>query len=61
MRKAAIDGRGTWTVIRGTDAMRAAVDVMPPEPAPLQRITRRVKAAMDPHGVLNPGRMYAGL
>ena len=61
VRQAAIDGKGTWTVVRGPDGMRAAVDVLPPEPAPLQRITRRVKAAMDPHGVLNPGRMYAGL
>jgi glycolate oxidase FAD binding subunit len=61
VRKAATDGKGTWTLVRGPDGMRAAVDVLPPEPAPLQRITRRVKAAMDPHGVLNPGRMYAGL
>ena len=61
VRKAAIDGKGTWTLVRGPDGMRAAVDVLPPEPVPLQRITRRVKAAMDPQGVLNPGRMYAGL
>ncbi|MDP9095778.1 MAG: FAD-binding protein [Pseudomonadota bacterium] len=61
VRQAAIDSKGTWTVVRAPDGMRAAVDVLPPEPAPLQRITRRVKAAMDPLGVLNPGRMYAGL
>lgn len=61
VRKAATDGKGTWTVVRAPEGMRAAVDVLPPEPAPLQRITRRVKSAMDPHGVLNPGRMYAGL
>jgi glycolate oxidase FAD binding subunit len=35
--------------------------VVPPEPATLARITRRVKAALDPHSILNPGRMYAGL
>ncbi|HYZ61025.1 MAG TPA: FAD-binding protein [Acetobacteraceae bacterium] len=52
---------GTWTVLRAPDAMRAAVDVVPPEPEPLARITRRVKAALDPHGILNPGRVYAGL
>lgn len=61
VRQVATEGKGTWTVVRGPDGMRAAVDVLPPEPAPLQRITRRVKAAMDPHGMLNPGRMYAGL
>ncbi len=54
-------GRGTWTVLRAPDGMRASVDVIPPEAAVLAGITRRVKAAMDPHGVLNPGRMYAGL
>ncbi|MDT7950779.1 MAG: FAD-binding protein [Acetobacteraceae bacterium] len=61
VRQAALDGKGTWTVVRAPDGMRAAVEVLPPEPAPLHRITRRVKAAMDPRGVLNPGRMYAGL
>ena len=52
---------GTWTVLRAPEGMRAAVDVVPPEPEPLAKITRRVKAAMDPHGILNPGRLYAGL
>ncbi len=52
---------GNWTVLRGPETMRAAVDVIPPEPEPLARISRRVKAAMDPHGILNPGRMTAGL
>ena len=54
-------GRGTWTLLRAPEGMRATLDVIPPEPAALARITRRVKAAMDPHGILNPGRMYAGL
>ena len=35
--------------------------VIPAEPAPLARITRAVKAAFDPKGILNPGRMYAGV
>jgi glycolate oxidase FAD binding subunit len=35
--------------------------VVPDEVAPLARITREVKAAMDPAGILNPGRLYAGL
>jgi glycolate oxidase FAD binding subunit len=52
---------GTWTLLRAPDALRAAVDVVPPEPAPLARITRRVKAAFDPRGILNPGRLYAQL
>ena len=58
---AARAGRGTWTLLRAPEPMRAAVDVVPPEAAALARITRRVKAAMDPGGILNPGRLYAGV
>ena len=52
---------GVWTVMRGPEPMRAGVHVVPPEPGPLARITRRVKAALDPDGILNPGRLYAGI
>lgn len=52
---------GTWTLMRAPDPFRNAVDVVPPEPPPLAAITRRVKEAMDPRGILNPGRIYAGL
>jgi glycolate oxidase FAD binding subunit len=52
---------GTWTLLRAPDSLRGAVDVVPPEAAPLAAITRRVKQAMDPRGILNPGRIYAGL
>jgi glycolate oxidase FAD binding subunit len=52
---------GTWTLLRAPEPLRAAVQVVPPEPAPLAAITRRVKAALDPRGILNPGRLYAGL
>ncbi len=52
---------GVWTLMKAPDSLRNAVDVVPPEPAPLAAITRRVKEAMDPRGILNPGRIYAGL
>jgi glycolate oxidase FAD binding subunit len=52
---------GTWTLLRAPETMRNAVRVVPDEAAPLARITRQVKAAMDPAGILNPGRLYAGL
>lgn len=52
---------GVWTLLRAPEPFRAAVNVLPPEPPALAAITRRVKAALDPKGILNPGRMYAGL
>jgi glycolate oxidase FAD binding subunit len=52
---------GNWTLLRAPDTLRGAVRVVPDEVAPLARITRQVKAVMDPAGILNPGRLYAGL
>jgi glycolate oxidase FAD binding subunit len=52
---------GTWMLLRAPDALRAAAAVIPEEPAALARITRAVKAAFDPKGILNPGRMYPGV
>ena len=46
--------------MRAPDDVRAAVAVVPPEPPALAAITRRVKAVMDPGGILNPGRLAAG-
>jgi glycolate oxidase FAD binding subunit len=52
---------GVWMLMRAPEPFRATVQVLPPEPEPLKSITQRVKAALDPHAILNPGRMYAGL
>ena len=51
---------GTHTLFRAPETLRAAVAVIPPEPAALATIAARVKAAFDPRGILNPGRMRAG-
>jgi glycolate oxidase FAD binding subunit len=58
---AARAGGGVWSVLRADDGLRAAIEVVPPEAPALAAITRRVKAAMDPAGIFNPGRLYAGL
>ena len=52
---------GHATLVRAPDALRAAVDVFQPQPPALVALTRRVKAAFDPDGVFNHGRMYAGI
>ena len=59
--RAATAAGGTWTLFRGPEPLAAAVAVIPPEPPPLARIARGVKAAFDPRGILNPGRLYPGL
>jgi glycolate oxidase FAD binding subunit len=52
---------GHATLVRAPGALRAAVDVFPPQPDALVALTRRVKAAFDPDGLFNRGRMYAGI
>jgi len=52
---------GHATLIRAPAALRAAVDVFEPQPAALAAVTKRVKESFDPKGVLNPGRMWAGV
>ncbi len=52
---------GHATLVRAPDALRAAVDVFQPQPPALAALTRRVKAAFDPDGLINRGRMYAGI
>ncbi|HYZ33544.1 MAG TPA: FAD-linked oxidase C-terminal domain-containing protein, partial [Crenalkalicoccus sp.] len=58
--RAAAAASGTFMLVRAPEPLRAAVPVIPQEPAPLAAIARRVKAVMDPAGILNPGRLRAG-
>jgi glycolate oxidase FAD binding subunit len=52
---------GHATLIRAPAAVRAAIDVFTPQEAGLAALTKRVKEGFDPKGVLNPGRMWAGV
>ena len=54
-----VDGHAT--LIRAPAAVRASVDVFEPQDAGLRALNKRVKEAFDPKGVLNPGRMWAGV
>ena len=49
---------GHAMLIRAEPAVRAAVDVFQPLETGLERISRKIKGAFDPAGILNPGRMY---
>jgi glycolate oxidase FAD binding subunit len=52
---------GHATLVRAPAAVRAAVAVFAPEAPGLAALTRRVCAGFDPRGVLNAGRMWAGV
>ena len=61
VRSAIAQCGGHATLIRAPAAVRAAVAVFEPQPGPLAALTKRVKESFDPSGVLNPGRMWAGV
>ena len=60
--RAALQGfDGHATLVRAPLALRAGVDVFTPLDPALQRLTRDLKASLDPRGLFNAGRMYPGL
>ena len=60
--RAALPARGGHaTLIRAPEDVRNTVDVFQPLSDPVMTLTNRLKAAFDPIGILNPGRMYAGV
>ncbi len=52
---------GHATLVKAPKELRETVDVFQPQPPALAELTKRVKAAYDPKGLLNPGRMYRGV
>ena len=52
---------GHATLVRAPAAVRVSVDVFEPQDVALRALNKRVKEAFDPKGVLNPGRMWAGV
>lgn len=58
VRAAAAGAGGHASAFRGGDR---SGEVFAPLPPPLLAVHRKLKAALDPHGLFNPGRMYAEL
>ncbi len=56
---AARQAGGVWWLMRAPEPLRASVEVLPPESPALAALRRRVQAAFDPRGILNPLRMAA--
>jgi glycolate oxidase FAD binding subunit len=52
---------GHATLIRGSAALRTAIPPFQPQPPALAALSRRLKENFDPKGILNPGRMVAGV
>ena len=61
IRRAVAACGGHAMLVRAPAALRAAVDVFEPQPPALAAVTKRVKDSFDPKGVLNPGRVWAGV
>jgi glycolate oxidase FAD binding subunit len=61
IRRAVAAVGGHATLVRAPTAVRAAVDVFAPEESASLALAKRVKESFDPKGVLNPGRMWAGI
>ncbi len=61
IRRAVAQVGGHATLIRAPASVRAAVDVFEPQAPAVAALSKRVKEGFDPKGVLNPGRMWAGV
>ena len=61
VRRAVAASGGHATLIRAEPQVRASVDVFEPLKPEIERLTRGIKSAFDPDGLLNRGRMYANL
>lgn len=61
VRRVVGEAGGHATLFRAPAEIRQNLDVFQPLDGPLSDITKRIKHGFDPHGILNPGRMYEGV
>ena len=61
VRAAVAANGGHATLARAPQAARRELDVFQPLAEPLMKLSRGIKSSFDPDGVLNFGRMYAGV
>lgn len=61
VREAVNAAGGHATLMRAPETVRNAVPVFQPVSDALMGISKRTKEGFDPNGLLNPGRMYAGV
>ena len=61
VRRTIAEAGGHATLVRADPAIRAKVDIFQPLDPGNSRLTEGIKRAYDPGGILNPGRMYAGI
>ena len=61
VRAAVAQAGGHATLLRAPLELRAAVPVFQPQDAASAALSKRIKDGFDPSGILNPGRMYAGV
>jgi glycolate oxidase FAD binding subunit len=60
-RTAIRDVGGHAMLIRADANVRGQVPVFQPQTKAVADLSRRIKEALDPHGIFNPGRMVVGL
>jgi glycolate oxidase FAD binding subunit len=61
VRSASVAHGGHATLIRAPASVRATVAAFEPQDRVLAALSKRIKDAYDPKGILNPGRMWAGV
>jgi glycolate oxidase FAD binding subunit len=61
VRRAVASFGGHATLMRAEEAVRRDVQVFQPLTPAVARLTHGLKAAFDPAGIFNPGRMYANV